>query len=96
MEKEVIVKWKIKETEAAEILKLLPTLAEETKKEEGNTYYAIYQSESNPNELILHERYIDAAAQEVHRNSIHYKAIVADKILPYLEVREVYMVKKLL
>lgn len=96
MEKEVIVKWKIKETETTEILKLLPTLAEETRKEAGNLYYAIYQSESNPNELILHERYADAAAQEAHRNSKHYKAIVTDKIIPYLEAREVYIVKKLL
>jgi len=96
MEKEVFVKWKIKETETVEILKLLPNLAEETRKEAGNLYYAIYQSENNPNELILHERYIDAAAQEAHRNSKHYQSIVMDKIIPYLEAREVYIVKKLI
>jgi quinol monooxygenase YgiN len=96
MEKEVIVKWKIKETETAGILKLLPVLAEETKKEAGNVHYAIYQSENDPNELILHERYIDADAQEIHRNSEHYQSIVAGKIIPHLEVREVYVVKQLI
>ncbi|MTH17731.1 putative quinol monooxygenase [Flavobacterium sp. LC2016-01] len=96
MEKEVIVKWKIKESETAEILKLLPELAEKTKKEEGNIYYAIYQSEDNPNELILHERYVDQQAQEIHRNSKHYQSIVVDQIAPYLEERTVYVVKKLI
>lgn len=96
MEREVIVKWKIKETETAEILKLLPALAEETKKETGNVHYSIYQSENNPNELILHERYVDSEAQEAHRNSKHYQAIVVDKIIPFLEEREVYVVKKLI
>jgi quinol monooxygenase YgiN len=96
MEKEVIVKWKIRASETPEILKLLPELAEETKKEAGNLYYAIYQSEEDPNELILHERYIDAEAQDAHRNSRHYQSIVVDKIMPYLEGREVHVVKKLI
>jgi quinol monooxygenase YgiN len=96
MEKEVIVKWKIKETETAEILKLLPELAEKTKKEKGNIYYSVYQSEDNANELILHERYIDAQAQEAHRNSQHYQEIVVQKIAPHLEERIVYVVKKLI
>ena len=47
MEKELIVKWKIKETETAGVLSLLSELAAETKKEKGNLYYAIYQSESD-------------------------------------------------
>lgn len=96
MEKEVIVKWKIKESETAKILKLLPELAEQTKKETGNIYYAIYQSEDNSNELILHERYVDQAAQEAHRNSKHYQSIVVDQIAQYLEERTVYVVKKLI
>jgi len=96
MEKEVIVKWKIKEAATAEILKLLPELAEETKKEQGNLHYAVYQSEDDPNELILHERYVDVQAQEVHRNSKHYQEIVIARIIPYLEGREVNTVKKLI
>ncbi|WP_449397420.1 putative quinol monooxygenase [Chryseobacterium wanjuense] len=96
MEKEVIVKWKIDETKLAEILKLLPELAEETKKEPGNVHYAIYQSEADPNELILHERYRNAEAQEAHRNSKHYQSIVVDKIMPHLIEREVNVVKKII
>jgi len=95
MEKELIVKWKIREDKTSEILKLLPELAEATKKELGNLMYAIYQSESNPNELILHERYVDEDAAEAHKTSKHYHDIVAGKIIPHLENREVTVIKQL-
>lgn len=96
MEKELIVKWKIRETETAEILKMLPALAEKTRNEEGNILYGIYQSEENANELVLHERYTDAAAVEVHKNSEHYQEIVVKRILPHLETREVLIVKQII
>lgn len=95
MEKIVIVKWKLKESEAPRILEMLPELAEKTRNEEGNLSYTIYQSESDPRELILHEHYVDAAAAETHRQSQHYKRIVVNEIIPHLEVREVLSVKKL-
>jgi len=95
MEKELIVKWKIKETETANVLELLPELADQTKKEKGNLAYAIYQSEKDPNEVILHERYADEEALEAHKNSDHYQTIVAGKIIPHLEVREILFVKQL-
>lgn len=95
MEKELIVKWKISRSSTAEVLKLLPELTEKTKNEKGNLSYSVYQSESNPDELILHERYIDEAALEAHKNSDHYKEIVVAGILPYLETREVHIVQKL-
>lgn len=91
----VIVKWKIAESETSRILALLPELAEKTRAEPGNVSYAIYQSERSPQELILHEEYVDAAAAEAHRRSEHYERIVVDEIIPHLEVREVAVVKKL-
>ena len=95
MERIVIAKWKIKESETSRILKMLPELAEKTRNEKGNLSYAIYQSENDPFELILHEQYVDAAAAETHRQSEHYKRIVVNEIIPHLEVREVAFVKKL-
>lgn len=96
MQKELIVKWKIKETETAGVLNLLSELAAETKKEKGNLYYAIYQSETDANELILHECYADEEALDAHKNSVHYQTIVSGKIIPHLEVREVTFVKQLI
>jgi quinol monooxygenase YgiN len=91
----VIVKWKIRESETSRILALLPELAEKTRGEPGNVSYAIYQSESSPRELILHEEYVDAAAADAHRQSEHYERIVLNEIIPHLEVREVTVVRKL-
>jgi len=55
MKKTIIVIWKIKESETIRILKMLPELAEKSRKEKGNITYAIYQSEHDPNELFLLE-----------------------------------------
>ena len=96
MEKEIIAKWKIKESETNRILKLLPELAETTKKEKGNLFYTIYQSETDPNELILHERYADADAAETHKKSDHYQNLVVKEIIPHLDGREVTFVRKLI
>jgi quinol monooxygenase YgiN len=96
MEKELFVKWKIKSTETARILKLLPTLARQTRNEPRNISYSIYQASSDPNEFLLHERYADEHAADSHRNSEHYQRIVVAEIIPHLEVREVTVVNKLL
>ncbi|WP_158798825.1 putative quinol monooxygenase [Pedobacter sp. L105] len=95
MEKEVIVKWKIKENETSRILGLLPELVEKTRAEKGNLAYNIYQSVEDTNVLILHERYVDTDAADAHKNSAHYQKIVVGQIVPHLEIREVSSVKKL-
>ncbi len=95
MERIVIATWKIKESEASRILKMLPELAEKTRAESGNVPYTIYQSENDLHELIIHEHYVDAAAAEAHRQSEHYQRIVVNEVIPHLEVREVVLVKKL-
>jgi quinol monooxygenase YgiN len=95
MEKEVIVKWRIKETETSRILGLLAELVEKTRAEKGNLFYNIYQSVEDANVLILHERYADAEAAEAHKSSAHYQDIVAGQVVPHLEVRKVSSVKKL-
>jgi len=95
MKRELIVKWKIKASETSRILGMLPELAEKTKGEHGNISYTIFRSEADPNEFILHESYVDAEALEAHRRSEHYQRIVAGKIIPHLEVREVTFVRQL-
>jgi quinol monooxygenase YgiN len=96
MEKIVIVRWRIKASETARVLAMLPELAEKSRNEDGNLSYAIYRSEADPNELVLHERYVDAAAAESHRQSEHYQRIVVDGIIPHLDAREVIPVMPLL
>lgn len=95
MEKELIVKWKIKETEVSNVLKLLPELAQKSKSEKGNLTYEIFQSETEPTAFVLHECYKNEDALEFHKNSDHYQSIVVKQIIPLLEVRELMFVKKL-
>lgn len=95
MKKMIIVKWKIEEPETVRILKLLPELVEQSRKEKGNVSYAIYQSGNDHNELILHEEYIDDAALESHKQSEHYQRIVVNQIIPHLAMRDVMPVKRL-
>lgn len=94
MEKELIVKWKIKETEVSNVLKLLPELARKSKSEKGNLIYEIFQSESEPTEFVLHECYANEDALEFHKNSDHYQSIVVEQVIPLLEVRELTFVKR--
>ncbi|WP_298731646.1 putative quinol monooxygenase [uncultured Chitinophaga sp.] len=95
MEKELIIKWTIRESETSRILGLLPQLAADTKKEKGNLLYNIYQAADNANVLILHERYADQEALNFHKNSAHYRETVVTEIIPYLENREVQLLNKL-
>ena len=95
MEKELIVKWTVRESEISRILGLLPDLVTATKNEIGNLAYNIYQSTENPHVLILHERYADQNAFDFHKNSVHYKNTVVTQIIPFLENREVVLLTKL-
>ena len=96
MEKELFVKWTVKGDKLTEVLELLQQAAEKSRAEAGNILYDVFQLEANPNEILLHERYADEAALEAHKNSEHYQTVVAGKILPHLESREVTLVKKIL
>jgi quinol monooxygenase YgiN len=89
MERTFIVKWLVKKSETARIRSLLPELVARTKAEQGNLLYAIYQAEADPNVFLLHERYTDAEAVDVHRSSEHYQRLVVREIIPHLAGREV-------
>ncbi|RZJ70598.1 putative quinol monooxygenase [Flavobacterium sp.] len=95
METEVLVKWKTKPDETQKVLELLEVAAQKSKLEPGNLLYESFQSEDDSTVIFLHERYADKTALEAHKNSQHYLEIVAGKILPLLEIREVIPVKKL-
>ena len=93
--KTVIARWRIKASETSRLLAMLPELAEKTRSEPGNVLYTIFQSASDPRDLVLHEEYVDDAAADAHRQSEHYQRIVADEIVPHLELRDVVVVNRL-
>jgi len=60
-------------------------LAEKTRSEPGNLLYAVYQSASDPQDIIIHEQYADDAAVDAHRPWEHYHRIVRALLKPNQE-----------
>lgn len=85
----VIARWTIAEASLAEVLALLPQLQRKSLLEPGCLGYEILQSAKAPNTLVLIERYRDEQAIEAHRDSAHYRALVAGRIVPLLVERQV-------
>lgn len=87
----VFATWKVKEAQLDKVLDLLKTVRDESVKEEGNLFYTIHQSNSEPNTLVLFEGYTSEHAVLEHRNSAHFKEIVLEQILGLLENREIVL-----
>jgi len=92
----VFAKWQVKDGQQEKVLNLLAEVAKETRKEAGNLFYKIHQSNSDKNTLIIFEGYKDQSAQEMHRDSIHFQTIVITQIVPLLEKREVITASEIL
>lgn len=82
-------KWRVKDGERATVLSLLAELRARSLAEEGNLAYEVHESSSDESVLILFEGYRDESALAEHRQSEHYQKLVAGKILPLLEDREI-------
>ena len=87
----VFARWKIKDGNKNAVLTLLKEVSVSTAKEKGNLFYQIHQSQTDANTLILFEGYTDAAAQQEHVNSPHFKKLVVEQIVPLLGEREVIL-----
>lgn len=85
----VFAKWKVKEGHLESVLNVLKIVHDESVKENGNLFYQVHQSKSDPNTIILFEGYSNEHAFEEHKKSLHYHEYVLRKIIPLLEDREV-------
>lgn len=91
----VFATWRVKEGQLDTVLDLLTEVAQKSIAEEGNLFYKVHQSNTEPNTLILFEGYKDEAAVAEHRNSEHFQTLVIGKIVPLLESREVVVATQL-
>jgi (4S)-4-hydroxy-5-phosphonooxypentane-2,3-dione isomerase len=87
----VFAKWQIRDGELDKVLNLFAELVNKTRQEEGNLFYTIHQSNTDPNTFMLYEAYKDEAAVAAHRASDHFKAIALEQIIPVLQNREVIL-----
>ena len=73
----VIAKLPIKEGKAEEAIAAIKELMVQVAREEGTLFYTLNRDQSNPNTLIIMERYKDKAAFDVHASTPHFKAFFA-------------------
>jgi quinol monooxygenase YgiN len=87
----VFARWKVKEGKMEELLPLLKRLRTQTRFEKGNLFYTICLDNTDASTLLLSEGYTDAAAQQAHVDSDHYKTLTKHGIVPLLSERDVFL-----
>ncbi len=85
----VVARWTVAASSIAQVRALLPELQGQSLAEPGCLGYEILESSATPDVIVLIERYRDAAAIDAHRNSAHYRDLVAERIVPLLVQRQV-------
>ncbi len=73
----LIAKLPIKEGKVEEAIAAFKELMVQVAKEEGTLSYTLNRNQSNPNTLVVMERYKDKAALDAHSSSPHFKAFFA-------------------
>ena len=73
----VIAKLSIKEGKVEEATAAVKELMIHVAREEGTLMYTLNRDQSNPNTLVIMERYKDKAAFDVHSSTPHFKAFFA-------------------
>ncbi len=85
----VVARWTVAAPSIAGVRALLPELKRQSLAEPGCLGYEILESSVAPEVIVLIERYRDAAATDAHRNTAHYRDMVAARIVPLLVQRQV-------
>lgn len=66
----------------------LPALVEASRAEPGCLGYEAQLCSVRGGAILLLERYVDHAAFEAHRSSLHFQQIVLGDIVPHLQTRD--------
>lgn len=86
---QVVVRYKVKPEETDTVLRLLGEMAAATRTEKGNLSYEFFQGVEDPAQIVILERYRDAAGFAAHRDYEHIERIGASQIIPRLERRTI-------
>jgi quinol monooxygenase YgiN len=74
--KVIVARLIVKNGQEKAFIEVASKLVTNTRQEEGNLFYALYQSPTNPVEFIFYEEYKDDAAFQAHASSAHFAAFV--------------------
>jgi len=80
----VVAKIKVKEGKADELVQLLKDILPSVKKEEGTLYYTVNRDRTDPNLVVVIEKYKDDEAFQAH-STTPYLAELFGKAQPLVE-----------
>lgn len=89
----VVAHWQMPEAAMPEVLKLVAAARQHSLAEAGCLGYEVFRSIDDAGSLLLVERYRDDAAIDAHRQSLHYRELVAARIVPLLTSRQVELLR---
>jgi quinol monooxygenase YgiN len=84
-----IVRLKFDPKERAEVAEALRPLTLASRQEPGCVNYVAHYAEGDPDTVLIYEQYRDAAAQEAHRASEHFKKYVVGGLYQMMKERNV-------
>lgn len=85
----VVARWLPAAGKLDEVLAIVAELGPQSLAEPGCLGYEVYRGVDAPDSVLLVERYRDQAALDAHRQSAHYQALVAGRVLALLAERRV-------
>jgi len=80
----VVAKIKVKAGKADEAVQALKDILPDVRKEEGTLYYTVNRDRTDPNLVVVIEKYRDDAAFQAHSSSPHL-ARLFEKAAPLME-----------
>lgn len=86
---QVVVRYTVKPEEVETVLGLLGEMAVATRAEEGNISYDFFRGVEEPDQIVILERYVDAAGFAAHREYEHIERLGAAQIIPRLASRSI-------
>lgn len=86
---QVVVRYTVQSGEIDAVLALLGEMAAATRTEEANLGYEFFQGAEDPAQIVILERYRDAAGFAAHRDYEHFQRIGVSQIIPRLAGRAV-------
>ncbi|MCC8146443.1 MAG: antibiotic biosynthesis monooxygenase, partial [Bacteroidales bacterium] len=73
MQKFITAQFFIKPEYVEKFKSLTSELIKNTRKEEGNVFYQLYQSVENPNDFIFYEIFKDQESLDAHSNAAYFE-----------------------
>jgi|tagenome__1003787_1003787.scaffolds.fasta_scaffold17663578_1 quinol monooxygenase YgiN len=86
---QIIARYTITAGQEKEVHALLPELTAAGSREPGNLAFTAYRGIDDERDVVLLERYESREAFAAHRETVHFREIIMEQIVPRLDSRVV-------